>query len=1029
MHRHREGFDQIKVAFDLGSDFSDSTTSAPRSSLSSLSFGDNNDTRSGLSFEEAFGNQGRFARRPSRFMEATFRDSTGTQDDMAMPSRRSRVYRPAFPPSSASNQSLVNVGNYNDAPANQNQTAAANNNNKPVLKGQVFSTDDSVVGNFVSPKVRPHPNDSLELTSNTASSLSGDAGGELFNNFPTTRQDLSHSLVAKLGSSAAVNHSKAVGRRRASVAVLTGSNSSVSDEGSTNNNNHRHQQRNQTSREASRSRSRTPVRKGRSHSAGAKYRRGEQQQQKQSTDHGDGKDVPAENDGHKDDNHRRVRLHEHKDKEDSRSTRRERSPAVDGGDQRTADDSSRRRNHRTDDSSRRHHRTDDSSRRHHRTDDDGSRRNQRIDDDSSRRHHRTDDGSRRNQRTRSGSGSRRSHRVEHSRKPESQSPEPSGARRHRDRVERRGGGQSGSPHDNRRRTGRDSRSPPDGSHHRRRTSHERGRHARGQHDDHHPGDHHGSHDRGHRKESGSPTEAKGRRRHRHSEIRNEKKSKSRSPKAGNRRRHSESPRASANAADTTNSNTAAPAPRRSRGSMIILDQTKAAEAAIPAANTTTSKATPNPPRRARGSMIIPGEFPVPHTEHSEDKSHHVGSHHDDNHRQHHARIKDRRLSPHDGDKNRIARRPPHRRLERKRSKSMGDVKAKSRSRLHAQDNDKMKGAAKRRSSSADIVNTRHRHKIKNRSNHSNNDDLATTNSSMERHEVAVALAAGKKVSLSPRSRRLTAHVKSKEATLLRHRRLSAPTHNSGSSIDDEKRKIHPRGRSPRRHVGEEPRSSSSSSQDAAERSTHKLTLDTGRRRSISPKKTRTLTNQHTGEHSNSSKPSKYKESLMRHTSKDDSGGRAAPKERPTLRRHSSLNQLENKSRRSLVPIRQNLSHSDLDEARSGILLERSRLDFLDEQMSLSDSDDDSESGLAQKQGLQLKSIWQYDQVSSNQIPDLPEPRFSDPQFSEPEFDVTDEELDSPALHRVTTTNLDHVDLTALSAAQVQVVLARARGEL
>ena len=155
MHRHRPGFQQFQLPADFGIDFSDSATSG-----STIT----NPASSGLSFEDAFGNQGsQRARRNSRFMESTFRDSTTSQDDMAMPHKKPlKIY--VMPPKHDSpfmNDTAVNSNTNDEKNTPSNTPDTSQGQPKALPPRQVFATDDSVVGNFVRPKLRPHPNLSL----------------------------------------------------------------------------------------------------------------------------------------------------------------------------------------------------------------------------------------------------------------------------------------------------------------------------------------------------------------------------------------------------------------------------------------------------------------------------------------------------------------------------------------------------------------------------------------------------------------------------------------------------------------------------------------------------------------------------------------------------------------------------------------------------------------------------------------------------------------------------------------------------
>lgn len=262
-------------------------------------------------------------RRPSRFMEATFRDSATSQDDMAVPTRKTLE-------KAAKKQSSKNSSK--DKPKKK----------KGSRKWSGLIADDSNVGNFVAAKPRPpspkKSSDKHYLLENQGDNMS-----------LTPHGDLSASLTDKLGRNLVMNQNKTLNRRRASAAALTAASS-------------------QGSGDHSRSRSRSPGRKGRSNSTGRQPEKETQGNQKSRNGHEEdhqrhGKHKrEVSKDGHQ---HKTKSGHPRKHNASGEHHLRENTP-------KKTDDSNRRHKHKSpspDDSSRRHKQKspspDDSSRRNH----------------------------------------------------------------------------------------------------------------------------------------------------------------------------------------------------------------------------------------------------------------------------------------------------------------------------------------------------------------------------------------------------------------------------------------------------------------------------------------------------------------------------------------------------------------------------------------------------------------------------------------------------------------------------------------
>ena len=129
--------------------------------------------------------------------------------------------------------------------------------------------------------------------------------------------------------------------------------------------------------------------------------------------------------------------------------------------------------------------------------------------------------------------------------------------------------------------------------------------------------------------------------------------------------------------------------------------------------------------------------------------------------------------------------------------------------------------------------------------------------------------------------------------------------------------------------------------DSVDRPTHKLTMDTGRRRSISPRRQTISPLGFKGLAHQDSGPSRFKEALLKQQASQADLPEIPGPPQPTKRYSSSgIKKLEVKSRRSLFVT----SNSERDVMVKDVpqYLKRSRMGFLDESVSFSDSEEESD---------------------------------------------------------------------------------------
>jgi hypothetical protein len=913
MHRHREGFKRTE-AFDfarkLAAEFSDSVNSSSTGSSSAIA--------ASLIAEEhhntPFGShQGQYARRPSRFLQSTFRDNAGTKDDMAMPDRKKRLETLL---DSTTRQDVEFFNNFAAECKADNGPGSPTNNpvvqkkpkdNKPSPK-RVLSKDDSMVGNFV--KLRLHPGD--QQTTNKRSVL---------NSSSTSREDLSSYLIAKLGSKTIASHAnnKAVGRRRASVNVLTDHSLESNPEPPAGGRDR-----------STRSRSRTPLRKGGDDKGGegdSRSRRRHRHHGYNAMSHPRRRDVkshsPHETGGGQNE-HRQTRSNHHEAMHD---------------------------NHHSDSTLNYHHSREKTGHSRHPKDSQSPEADQ---------HHHP---------TTSYQGSRE--KTGHSRHPkDSQSPE---ADQHHHPTTSYQGSREKTGHS---RHPKNSQSPEADQHHHPTISHHGFREKTG-------------HSR-HPKDSQSPEADQHHRRQKPREHTGHERGESKPSKDTSRR-----------AMDVT----------------------------LETAETSSSPKTGN--RRTRGSIVIPAQSPSQPVSQGASGRDNKSRHGDkpDRHKEHN----DRCDHPPSKERLQTGERPP-RKLMRKRSKSTGNLTAHARGYVR-------KPKLGRRSSSSDHVKDHQgegvgsldgNHKIRSKVSPNGKDGRTL------RYEAAAAARAqGDTVTLTPRSRRLSVQglIKSKETK----EQISLPIMDSIASSTEKLGNTEgglPKPPMARKHRSDESSSPTLQAKIDAETSVRKLTLDTRRRRSISPRRRsvsamgRNLTNQNSDEHN---KSSRFKQALLRKQESGDDSEKLAPAGRPNIRRHSSLSKLETKSRKSLMV--KDLSTHSLGGGKSGHRLSRTRMLFLDEAISFSDSDEegDGDDG-ADRPTTSRKDAddFRVEEVDDG-FPQFEED-FFEPSFSVPDIHASNEpevppfHTDAPAIprsHRLTN-DLNRVDLTALSASQVQLILARAR---